>query len=87
MTSFAKFGSDKPLESHFCVQPRKTTFKHVFRPNAHFFDPGEIDLKQKVFLLHPTMHGQHVYKRPHLAKSQQRLKKIKSVLLALNDDS
>ena len=49
MTSFAKFEFDKPLESHFCVQPRKTIFKHVCGPNAHFFDPGEIDLKQNFF--------------------------------------
>ena len=61
MTNLANFGSDKALEGgrkhgHFCLQPCKTIFKHVFRPNANFFDPGEVDLKQKVFLLHPNVH-------------------------------
>ena len=33
----------------------QNTFTHVFRLNANFFEPGEIDLKQKVFPLHPNL--------------------------------
>ena len=39
---------------------RKLRVGHpCFRPKAYFSDPGEIDLKQEVFSLHPNVRTWH----------------------------
>ena len=53
MTNLAKFGLDKPLEGGstaiFACNHAKPRLNMFSDQNASFFDPGEIDLKQKSF--------------------------------------